>query len=123
MNVELNPHLKSLSDKAVLSLEDESKCYKKKFIYDQIVYLFQNVIWSQNYSWGFKHFANSLMNSQQIDLGVEFFGDGVPCEILDTNQSQCQKGKLVAKLVLEFIPDEPESPLDEIRRDMDKYNS
>jgi hypothetical protein len=40
---------------------------------------------------------------------------GVPCEILTPNQSW-QKGKV--KISLEFIPDEIESPLDYVRKEM-----
>ena len=41
--------------------------------------------------------------------------EGVPCEVLAPNQSW-QKGKV--KISLEFIPDEIESPLDELRKEM-----
>ena len=39
---------------------------------------------------------------------------GTPCEMLAPNQSW-QKGKV--KISLEFIPDEVESPLDEVRKE------
>ena len=40
---------------------------------------------------------------------------GTPCEMLAPNQSW-QKGKI--KISLEFIPDEIESPLDEVRKEI-----
>lgn len=41
--------------------------------------------------------------------------EGVPCEVLAPNQSW-QKGKV--KISLEFIADEIESPLDELRKEI-----
>ncbi|MEB3174383.1 MAG: KGK domain-containing protein [Cyanobacteriota bacterium] len=46
--------------------------------------------------------------------------EGVECEVLAPGKPW-RKGKI--KVSFEFIPDEPESPLDDIRRDMEKYNS
>ena len=42
---------------------------------------------------------------------------GVPCEVLTLNQGW-KKGK--AKISLEFCPDKVESPLEDIRQEMDK---
>jgi hypothetical protein len=47
--------------------------------------------------------------------------EGVDCRILRSGAIGWQKGRLKVKVSVEFIPDEPESPLDDIRRDMDKY--
>ncbi|VEP16628.1 KGK family protein [Hyella patelloides LEGE 07179] len=41
--------------------------------------------------------------------------EGVPCKMLAPNQSW-QKGKV--KISIEFIPDEIESPLDELRKEI-----
>ncbi|BFM38493.1 KGK domain-containing protein [Synechocystis sp. LKSZ1] len=51
--------------------------------------------------------------------GKKWCFDGVDCELLAPGQPW-RKGKI--KITLEFIPEEPESPLDEIRREIqDKY--
>ncbi|AFZ33748.1 KGK family protein [Stanieria cyanosphaera PCC 7437] len=42
--------------------------------------------------------------------------DGVPCQLLTPNQGW-KKGKV--KIVLQFSPDETESPLDPIRKEME----
>jgi hypothetical protein len=47
--------------------------------------------------------------------------EGVDCRILRAGVIGWQKGRLKVKVSVEFIPDEPESPLDDIRQDMDKY--
>ncbi|MBW4665182.1 MAG: hypothetical protein KME01_13430 [Chroococcus sp. CMT-3BRIN-NPC107] len=68
----------------------------------------------------------------------KWFSDGKDCEILSIGAKGWQKGKLRIKFTLEFCPDEPEvieitqskeiennqpeSPLDDIRRMMNKDN-
>ena len=47
--------------------------------------------------------------------------EGVNCERLSPGDPQWKKGKVRVRVVVEFLPDEPESPespLDEIRREM-----
>ncbi|MGK7932775.1 MAG: KGK domain-containing protein [Microcystaceae cyanobacterium] len=51
--------------------------------------------------------------------------DGVHCEVLKLGSQQWQKGKIRIKFEIEFIPDEPEisepeSPLDDIRREINQ---
>ena len=58
--------------------------------------------------------------------GQTLFKEGLSCEVFKSGATGLQKGKLRAKLVLEFCPDEPtveessiiepESPLDDIRK-------
>jgi len=48
----------------------------------------------------------------------DWINNGVDCQILKPSKNW-QKGKLRMKVCLEFCPDEPESPLDEVRR---RYN-
>lgn len=57
-------------------------------------------------------FLAELLNETSYKLGEKWFIDGVKCKILSPNKSW-RKGKI--KISLEFISDEPESPLDEIR--------
>ena len=54
--------------------------------------------------------------------------DGVDCELLKLGDSQWQKGKIRVKVSVEFLADEPEStdyqsPLDEIRQEMQDFES
>ena len=63
-----------------------------------------------------KIFENFAGNNEK---GKKWCFDGVDCELLTPGQPW-RKGKI--KITLEFIPEEPESPLDEIRREIqDKY--
>lgn len=57
-----------------------------------------------------------------------WFDEGIDCEILQPATKGWQKGKLKLKVTLEFIPDEPsidepESPLDDLRRIMNEEPS
>lgn len=71
-------------------------------------------------------------------VAEKWLGEGINCEVLKLNSNAWQKGKIRIKLTLEFCPDEPkveqiiqsnnlevdqpESPLDDIRRMMNKDN-
>jgi hypothetical protein len=52
--------------------------------------------------------------------GQTLFKEGINCEVFKSGSTGLQKGRLKAKLVLEFCPDEPiveeKSSLDDIRR-------
>ncbi len=54
---------------------------------------------------------------------LSFIMKGGNAKVLKSNSQGWKKGKIQVKLVIEFLPDEPEipkyqSPLDEIRREM-----
>lgn len=56
----------------------------------------------------------------------QWFNQGINCEILKPGSQGWQTGKLKIKVILEFIPDQPnitelESPLDDLRRMMNDY--
>ncbi|MGB6298456.1 MAG: KGK domain-containing protein [Rivularia sp. (in: cyanobacteria)] len=55
--------------------------------------------------------------------GQTLFKEGLSCEVFKSGAAGLQKGRLRAKLVLEFCPDEPmveeNSPLDDIREMME----
>jgi len=56
-----------------------------------------------------------------VDLESDWFGNGVECKILQAGSNGWKSGKVKINVTIEFIPDEPlkaESPLDEIRREM-----
>ena len=63
-----------------------------------------------------KEFLNTMFTKWFGDtIGKKWFIENVDCEILSPGKNW-RKGKI--KVSLEFIPDEIESPLDEIRREM-----
>lgn len=43
---------------------------------------------------------------------ASLFGTGIACRVMTANKARWQKGKL--KLTLEFVPDEPLTPVDEL---------
>lgn len=71
-------------------------------------------------------------------IAERWFEEGITCEVLKFDSNAWQKGKVRIKVTLEFCPDEPEieeitqgsdleinqaeSPLDDIRRMMNKDN-
>ena len=49
------------------------------------------------------------------DLRISLFGKGIDCEVVKLDTNGWQKGKLRAKVILEFCPDSPpveEKPID-----------
>ena len=63
-----------------------------------------------------QEFLNSiLIKLFNNDLGKKWIFESVDCELLSPGKNW-RKGKI--KISLEFIPDEVDSPLDEIRREM-----
>jgi hypothetical protein len=87
-----------LNDQDVISVDDKEKIVinHKTFTVKEFLDLF---------------FADYFSD----DTAKKWFFDGVDCELLAPGKNW-RKGKI--KITLEFIPDEVESPLDEIRREM-----
>lgn len=50
----------------------------------------------------------------------KWLSEGMDCEILHVGATRWRTGKLRVKITVEFSPDEPESPLDDIRKDLNK---
>lgn len=57
-----------------------------------------------------------LLYAHQQSAWDGWAGEGVPCEILQLGAKGWRKGKVRMRIELEFCPDEPESPLDDIRQ-------
>ena len=68
-----------------------------------------------HYTYKAEELLNAIGNSVNRNKKEKWCIEGVPCEVLAPNQSW-QKGKV--KISLEFIPDEIESPLDELRKEI-----
>ena len=127
MNIEPNEYLKSLTKEVVINCGSNYQLYKLSTLCDVLQSVFNLDKWwnfNGNGTGGFANVANEHIQSQKMFVNLGIFEDGIDCEILDTNFKEWKKGKFRAKLVLEFIPDEPEpsqyeSPLDEIRREIE----
>jgi hypothetical protein len=64
-----------------------------------------------------------LQDEERYKPRAKWIDEGVECEVLNLGANQWKKGKIRIKISFEFCPDEPavseyESPLDEIRREM-----
>ncbi|MFM7579259.1 MAG: KGK domain-containing protein [Microcystaceae cyanobacterium] len=126
MKIEPNHYLKSITQDAVIKFQNSLELYQIKSIMD----IFKS-IFDDDFCWGltsgqwviFSKIINSHLLGNNLKIPEEAFTEGIDCEILDANFKSWKKGKFQAKLVVEFIPDEPEtnqyeSPLDEIRREI-----
>ncbi|MGB3403043.1 MAG: KGK domain-containing protein [Microcoleaceae cyanobacterium] len=120
-----NPiEVKNCTDDSVFSFHTSGTCEFKKFRESIWEYLLKS---SRN----FVEESRERIGVQYIDL-IRLFKNGEACQMLKPYQGW-QKGKLRIKLILEFIPDEPEiieenghheteSPLDEIRQQLANEN-
>lgn len=61
-----------------------------------------------------KDFLQKLAQNIHYSKGEKWLTEGVACEILSPHQNW-QKGKI--KICLQFIPEQPESVLDDIRQE------
>ena len=64
-----------------------------------------------------------LQENDNYKPRAKWIDEGLECEVLNLGANQWKKGKVRIKISFEFCPDEPkiseyESPLDEIRREM-----
>lgn len=91
-----------LNDNDVISVEDVNKVFisHKTFTLEEFLQA------------TFKKFFGD-------EVGKRWLFEGVPCQTLSPGKSW-RKGKV--KITIEFIADEPESPLDEIRREIAASN-
>lgn len=67
---------------------------------------------------GFRYHSRQTSDSYRQDNTL-WFKEGINAEILRVNSKGWQKGKIKIKVTVEFEPDEPEqpeSPLDDIRQ-------
>ncbi|MBW4647988.1 MAG: KGK family protein [Kastovskya adunca ATA6-11-RM4] len=57
---------------------------------------------------------------QWAEKKLDWFSEGIDCEVIRADGKGWQTGKV--RITLEFAPDEPESPLDDIRRKISEEN-
>jgi hypothetical protein len=116
MELEYNDHLKNLRDNDVL--EQQATLFKIGKVKSALESAFDNNIPTA--------LANYFYNNVQLSLLgklTDWFTQGIDCQILKAGSDGWKKGKIKIRVIVEFIPDEPEipecqSPLDEIRREM-----
>jgi hypothetical protein len=120
MAIEFNNYVKNLRDDDVISLS--GKLYKLGEVKDSI----NDFIESKEYD-RMPYYLSEKFRGDKIQVShqdsLNLLADGVDSEILRIAANGWKKGKFKIKVVVEFIPDESEipeyqSPLDEIRREM-----
>ena len=120
MAIEYNDYFKSLRDDDVISLF--GKLYKLGEVKDSINDFIESGEYNRMpYYLSEKFRADKIQVSHQDSLNL--LTDGIDSEILKIAANGWKKGKFKINVVVEFIPEEPEileyqSPLDEIRREM-----
>lgn len=120
MAIEYNNYIKNLRDDDVISLS--GKLYKLGEVKDSINDFIESGEYNRMpYYLSEKFKRDEIQVSHQDSLNL--LADGVDSEILRIAANGWKKGRFKINVVVEFIPDESEipeyqSPLDEIRREM-----
>jgi hypothetical protein len=117
MELEYNDHLKNIRDDDIL--EQQEQLFKFGKIKSALESAFDNDIPTALAG----HFNNKNVHFSLLEKLSDWFTKGIDCQILKAGSDGWKKGKLKIRVIVEFIPDEPEipeyqSPLDEIRREM-----
>ncbi len=110
MKVEPNDYLKSLTQDTVITCGKDTELYKLRTICSGLESIFNLKKWCLfgNQVGSFEEVIEGHITSNGLSINSKIFDEGIECEVLDTNFTEWKKGKFRAKLVLEFIPDEPE---------------
>ncbi len=61
-------------------------------------------------------FTKRMASNWADDKQKKWFYESVDCQVLKPGSKRWQKGRI--RITLEFCPDEPESPLDDIRQQL-----
>jgi KGK domain len=116
--MELNDYLNNCQIDDVLCFEND-KLFKMLKIQEACQSVIIDIL---------SHDLQQGLSSQPHNIQIEqvsWFKNGVDCKILRAGSNGWEKGKLKLKVTLEFCPDEPEvnepeSPLDDIRQEINK---
>ncbi|MEA5515852.1 KGK domain-containing protein [Nodularia sp. UHCC 0506] len=93
--------------------------------HDEVVYVKPDIFNNLDVSGTFK--VHDLISAIKQYLGAEgtteesLYSQGLDCEVLKFSAEGWKKGKV--RLSLEFCPDEPEFPLEEIYQQLEKMQS
>ena len=117
MELEYNDYLKNLRDDDIL--EQQEKLFKVGKVKSALESCFDDDIPNAIIS----HISRKQVQLSAQEKNTDWFTQGIDCQILKAGSDGWKKGKLKINISVEFIPDEPEipeyqSPLDEIRREM-----
>jgi hypothetical protein len=124
MKVELDSFLNSLGDNKIAKCGHEYTLHQLDKLTDALEQVIESSRWSsENISHKPTDLNWVISELLKIRCSVTiprmvFSRTGNEAELLDPNSTNWIKGKLRAKIVIEFIPDENKSPLDEIRREL-----
>ncbi|WLT37122.1 hypothetical protein NON20_14000 [Synechocystis sp. B12] len=99
-------------------INNQGKLFEFKFV--KTVF---NGAFLQDVSYAFHQYCKGKKVDFIIEKESDWFEKGVECKILQAGSSGWKKGKIKINVCVEFIPDEPEpneyqSPLDEIRQEI-----
>jgi hypothetical protein len=122
-------YLASLSEDTVVNCGNNHSFYKIKMLESALSDFSENKeAWLGSHSrchFG-STFQSQFKENKKIDIQKEAFSlDGIEAEIIDPKLNKPLKGKFRITFGLEFVPDEPQdlesqSPLDEIRKQMEQ---
>ncbi|MEB3249268.1 MAG: KGK domain-containing protein [Merismopediaceae bacterium] len=124
MAIAYNPYLQSCRDDDVITLSN--KLYKLGDVKENLNDFFESDQYNHAPDNLRDHFRAGSIEIN-TNTAVKLLTEGIECEILKIASEGWKKGKLKIKISLEFIPDpadpsEYQSPLDEIRREIQERN-
>ena len=120
MTVEYNNYIKNTRDDDVIEIDDQLfKVGKIKFALEDSM---KEKVIPERFNEHIKYVGIKTRHK-----GINWFEEGIDCQILKAGDSGWKKGKLKIKISFEFCPDESEtseyqSPLDEIRQEIQERN-
>lgn len=140
IQVKLNKYLAVLNQNTVINCFENGSLYKLSTLIDKIFNVLNNCSWTyqeERHSYGkpkseYDSFTEILLlylkKEKDVPINSKVFSEeGIEGEVLNTKSGEWMQGKVRAKVIfeLEFIPHENnfdiyESPLDEIRRELEQ---
>lgn len=114
MNLKYDGYLSQLKNDDVIN--NQGNLFEIKTVINAINTAFDETVPSSFHNHCARNKANFTVNSAS-----DWFENGVECKILQAGSNGWKSGRIKVNVTVEFIPDEPvkvDSPLDEIRREM-----
>jgi hypothetical protein len=111
----INEYLNQCDEKDIVSFQSEKWISVSKL---------KDVIFNSFSASGLDAVSRYISNSLGLEQSYIWFQKGKECEILRASSQGWQQGKIKINVSLEFIPNEPEaieSPLDDVRQEIDKF--
>ena len=128
MKIELDQGLNFLGENKICDIESQCLLYKLDVVISTLNWILNSPMWSID---GFERkkdldlvIAETYKQQTQTPIPKTFFSnEGIKAKVFNPQSNSWIEGKIRTKMVVEFVPDKPqkaESPLDEIRREMQK---